>query len=415
MSNIFIITAVYPPEPVVSARMGKDLADNLRDQKHKVTVVCPQPSRPANADYGQYKKAGIFVVLEEDIEVVRLPSFAAPTSSLLLRLRESVSFGRSVCRFLSKNPIKPDVLYVNAWPLIAQALIVNYASRHGIAVVLQIMDIYPESLLNKLPAFVNKIIAKPLISLDAWLARTARTVIVISEKMREIYTDMRSVHPERIIAIPTWQDEQMFETQYVREAVCQKYGIPDAPFTFFFLGNIGPVAGVDFLITAFHQAAIKSAQLVIVGDGSAKSSCIKYLEDLNLSNVYLISDPDVANVPMLHSIGHICMLPLKQGAGHSSIPSKLPAYLFSAKAVIATVDKNSDTAEFIRTANCGWVGDPEDLSWLVDKMKEVAKLPQCELERLGQNGKELGLTYFSKKSGVTSISNAIIQATGPYL
>lgn len=409
MSSIVIISAVYFPEPVVSARMGQDLARHLVKQDHCVTVICPQPSRPANVDYQRFSKPGSNVIsFEEGVEVVRLPSFVAPDSILIPRLKESLSFGRHVCRYLESNGQKPDVLYVNAWPLLAQALIVRYANKNNIPVVLQIMDIYPESLTNKLPALAGKIASKPLLMLDTWVARMASAIVVISENMHRTYSVSRGIPEDRMVTVPTWQDERLFDVHISREDVFRRYGIPEGPFTFLYLGNIGPVAGVDFLIRAFRCACIGFAQLLIVGDGSAKASCVNLVEKLGGSNIYFISDPDADNVPMLQSMAHVCMLPLKHGAGLSSIPSKLPAYMFSAKPVIATVDQNSDTAEVIRRAQCGWVGEPEDLTWLAEKMKEVAGLPPEELECLGQRGKTFGLQNFSRSQGIRQLSDVIL-------
>lgn len=406
--NIIIISAVYPPEPVVSACMGHDLARCLADQKYRVTVVCPQPSRPVNADYHQYTNPGsIVVTLEEEVEIVRLPSFAAPASSLISRLRESWSFGRHVCRYLAANEQKPDVMYVNAWPLLAQAQIIRYAERNRIPVILQIMDIYPESLFGKLPAILRDIVSLPLLKLDTWIAQQARSVVVISDNMQRTYTGSRRIPADRIATIPTWQDDALFEHVPDRIDACRRYGIPNNLFTFLYLGNIGPVAGVDFLIRAFHEAAIDAAQLVIVGDGSAKADCVKLVGHLNTAHVHFISDPDAGNVALLQSMAHIFLLPLKRGAGMSSIPSKLPAYLFSAKPVLATVDTDSDTARLIQEAKCGWIGAPEDLEWLASKMREVVCMTNEELLALGEKGKEFGRTHYSKTQGVQRLAGIV--------
>ncbi len=416
MQRITIVSAVYLPEPVVSAQMTNDLAKHLVKLVQSVTVLCPQPSRSLNEDYIQNNKSNfMFETNEEGIKVVRLPSFTASASRLIPRLRESWSFGRHVCQYLATNGrLKPDVMYVNAWPLLAQALIMRYASRNKIPVVLQIMDIYPESLINKLPAIFRKCISVPLTMLDAWIAQIARTVVVISESMRRTYLESRGIPPNRVVTIPTWQDEGMYESSPARMDVCRRYGMPENLFTFLYLGNIGPVAGVGFLIQSFYEASIDSAQLLIVGEGSEKAACMKQAKKLNVANVHFITDPDAANVPILQSMAHVFMLPLKQGAGRSSIPSKLPAYMFSSKPVIATVDLDSDTAQVIRQAKCGWVGEPEDLSWLVDKMREVAGLPKSELERLGQLGKEYGLLHFSKSQGVKQLSEVIMESVSSH-
>lgn len=406
--NIVIISAVYPPEPLISASMARNLASHFVNQGFKVAVICPRPSRPVNADYRQYTKPDAPVVSTENgIEVARLPSSSAPDSRLLPRLYESWSFGRHVCQNLAKREQKPDVIYVNAWPLLAQAQIICYAKQNQIPVVLQIMDIYPESLFGKLPVLLRDIVSLPLLKLDTWIVQQARYVVVISNNMRCTYTRNRRIPTDRIATIPTWQDDALFEHSIDRTDVCRRYGIPYNLLTFLYLGNIGPVAGVDFLIRAFHEAAVDAAQLVIVGDGSAKADCVKLVRRLNTEHVHFISDPDAANVALLQSMAHICLLPMKRGTGMSSIPSKLPAYLFSAKPVLATVDTDSDTARVIQLAECGWIGAPEDLYWLASKMREVACMTDEELSGRGEKGKSFGRTHYSKALGVQRLASIV--------
>lgn len=407
--NIVIVTAAYPPEPVVSARMAHDLAVHLVTLGHDVVVVCPQPSRPIGADYSHFiRKGKVFEATEDLINVVRLPSYSSPVSSIMTRLRESCSFGRHVCKYLSnRKDLKPDVFYVNAWPLFAQAYIMRYAYKNKIPVILQIMDVYPESLANKFSQLFKNIML-PFKWFDAWIARQAKSVVVISETMRQTYIKERRVPAERVVTIPTWQDEGNFIGDINRNEACQCYGIPENLFTFLYLGNIGPVAGVDFLIRSFYHANIQDAQLLIIGGGSEKFNCENLVNKLKAQNIKFISDPNANNVPILQSMAHVCMLTLKRGVGNSSIPSKLPAYMFSAKPIIATVDSDSDTAQIIKLADCGWVGDFGNINWLANKMIEVSLLSPSELQKCGGNGREFGLMRFSKSNGVGSLSELLV-------
>lgn len=411
-NNIVIITAVYPPEPVVSARMALDLATHLAfDNNNSVTVICPIPSRPINSHYSEYIiSSRPHVCKEGNINVVRLPSITAPASQLFHRLIESWSFGRYVCKYLSASiGTNPDVIYVNSWPILAQLLIVKYARAKKIPVVLQIMDVYPESLLVKLPRIVGKLVSYPLFFLDAWMSRSVQSLIVISENMRKQYIDSRNVPMNRIFMIPTWQDESLFEMSADRKSACNKYNVPEQPFTFLYLGNIGPVAGVDFIIKAFHEANICQSQLLIVGDGSEKSKCVELAARLQIVNIHFINDPEVSNVPILQSMAHVCLLPVCKGAGLSSIPSKLVSYMFSSKPVLATIDQSSDTAHTIKYAGCGWVGDPEDLQWLVYMMKMVVELDIQTIEHFGSLGRDYALQHFSKSYGVRELSKVVLE------
>ena len=94
MAKILIISAVFPPEPVVSAQISYDLAENLCKQ-NEVTVLCPKPTRPfgylslihiqmcirdRDNPYGVSKKAGeelLFRYAEETgakVYVYRFPN-----------------------------------------------------------------------------------------------------------------------------------------------------------------------------------------------------------------------------------------------------------------------------------------------------------------------------------------------------
>jgi len=94
------------------------------------------------------------------------------------------------------------------------------------------------------------------------------------------------------------------------------------------------------------------------------------------------------------------------------MPSKLMAYMLSAKPILATVDAESDTALCIREADCGWVGDPENMEWLVSKMRKTAALPRDVIDAMGSQGRAYGLAHFSKSVGVRRLIDAIQSAVG---
>jgi glycosyltransferase involved in cell wall biosynthesis len=406
---VILVSAVYPPEPVVSARETQDIAQELSRRNCRVTVICPQPSRPLGASFDFYRNlSGPHRACEDGIEVVRLPSFPAPQSRLVGRMRESFSFGYHACQYLRGLGESPDILSVNSWPLASQALLARHARAHRIPLVLQIKDVYPESLVAKLPWLLGGLAGPPLTRLDRWTARQAARVVVISENMRRTYVEGRQIPDNKVTTISSWQDELLFEDAPAREESCKRYGVPANRFTFLFLGNIGPVAGVDLLIRSFCEARLKGAQLLIAGGGSAREAAMDLSRKLGAKSVYFISDPDARNVPVLQSMADVCLLPMKRGSGMSSIPSKLPAYMFSAKPVLATVDSGSDTARAIQAANCGWVDQPECLTDLVARMRHVAQLPAAELGQIGERGRVYGLREFSKVSGVQRATDAIL-------
>lgn len=409
--KVQIVTSEFPPEPQVQSRMVLDVATELASAGHAVQVVCPYPSRPAGVRYDEQEISALgAAVAELGIVLTRVPSFTTPQSKLWPRMLESWSFGRCAAGVISRAA-SADMVYDVVWPMLAQAWVGCVARQRGIPQVSHIMDIYPESAYPKVPWWVQVGARRPLLALDRANALRARKLVVISESMRKVYEESRGVPSERIEVVHTWQDESMFRELPERASAVRRYNLPPDLFTFLYLGNIGPVAGVDHLIRSFAQAGLRDSQLLIIGEGTQKPACLQ-LASQNGANVRFLSDPDVANVPLLHSLADVCLLPMKRGAAHSSFPSKLSGYMLSGKPILASVDEKSDSAFLVRTAQCGWVLRTEDMEAMSGKMRELRSLDQRELAAAGARGRVYAMEHLSKRSGLKRLVSIILDA-GP--
>lgn len=144
MKKVLIATAVFPPEPVVSASIIRDLAQSL-SSNFEVTVIRPKPTRP----FGFKLTDGEIC---EDYEVITINnSYVCPKSSLVGRLRESISFGKAVAKYIDENSDNINIIYNAVWPLYGKNIVAKAAIRNNIKYVTNVQDIYPESILAKLP------------------------------------------------------------------------------------------------------------------------------------------------------------------------------------------------------------------------------------------------------------------------
>ncbi|MGI9459364.1 MAG: glycosyltransferase family 4 protein [Pirellulales bacterium] len=407
--HVVIVNAVFPPEPVISAKIGADLASYLRDIGHEVTVLCPYPTRPISAKYDKFsdRKKILISQLENGARVIRLPSFTSPKSTLLGRIYESWSFGYHVNRYLLKQVMDSDVVYANTWPFLSQWWLGKACEQLQKPLFFHIQDLYPESLLARLPRWLASAIAPILFWIERRISQMASGAIVISEGFREKYLTHRSLPENAVKTVINWIDDQPFETNWNRQTSCLQYDVPPNKFTFLFFGNIGPVAGVELLIAAFDKANIKNAYLVIAGDGSAKDQCITRAKKTGNRSIQFISDPDISAVPKIQSLADVCLLPVKKGQAVSSVPSKLMVYMVSGKPILTTVDEPSETASAIREAESGWIGPPENVNWLSDAMRNVACISTSELEAYGDRARSYALKRYSRNVGVANVVDFI--------
>ena len=394
MSNyILIISAVYPPEPVVSAKLSADLYQALKADGRAVKVLHPEPTRPNG-----FKFDGTISPNEDEIT---LPSYTCPQSSLFGRFKESFSFGKECAKFICEHHQEIACIYANAWPLGSQSRIVKEAKKYGIPVAMHVQDVYPESLTNKLPSFIGGMLSAMLLPMDKFILRNSDRVIAISEKMMAHLVETRGIDASKVSVVINWQDESEF-LKFQKKAVTESQN----KFTFMYMGNIGPVAGVDLLIDAFEHTRLDGARLVIAGSGSMKEALKEKAK--NNQNIEFWDVPN-GKVPEIQSKADVMMLPIKKGAASSSIPSKLPAYMFSAKPIIGSMDRDSDTANAILESRGGVIVEPENKDILAKMMTEMMAKDNKELVEMGMKGQKYALEHFSKSANLSNLKRVVCE------
>jgi glycosyltransferase involved in cell wall biosynthesis len=387
--KIIIISAVFTPEPLVTAKISNDLADYLSN-KDEVIVLAPNPSRPLGT---KYSKKTLFT----NFTLINLNSFIYPKGAILGRLAESFSFGWECYKYLIKTNAV-NLVYMNTWPIFAQLFVSIACLNKKIPYYFHIQDIYPESFTNKLPKYFKIFINTIFIKIDRFIIKKSTKTIVVSPKMLEIISLSRKINKAKFKLIHNWQNETAFDSFFTKWE--------HSKFTFMYLGNIGPVAGIENLIKAFVSANL-NAKLIIAGSGSKKYDCVSLASKLKNADISFINVPE-GKVPEIQSIAHVLILPTIKDGAISSIPSKLPAYMFSAKPIFGIINRNSDTANAIIDSEAGWVVEPDDFSGIVKQFKEIVLISHSNLKEIGLSGRNYALINFSKKFNLTQLANCLV-------
>jgi glycosyltransferase involved in cell wall biosynthesis len=395
---ILLISSVFPPEPVVSAEVGNDLAIALSENS-EVKVITPKPTRPLGFSFGKE------TIENRKFEQIILNSFTCPESRLIGRMRESYSFGKHAASYIKKNRTEIKCIYVHAWPLLAQFLIAKTSKKYSIPFVLHIVDIYPEALLLRLP-FLKRFFFRLLLPIDKYVQQNSSRVVTISDGMKDFLRKTRHLEETKIEVVNFWLDENEFIKNSTSPGFSDVNPSDKNLFTFMYLGNIGPVAGVEFLIKSFAKADLDNALLVIAGAGSRKNECVRIAESFKSSNIKFYDVPK-GKVAEIQEQADVMMLPVKSGAAKSSLPSKLVSYMLSRKPVIASVEEKSDTGNIIRKAHCGWIVPPENIDLLANAMIDASKTPKSDLQMYGTNGFRFAMENYSKKINLKKLVNII--------
>ena len=388
--KVLIITYLFEPEPIVMSTITKDLAMYL-SKDHEVTVLTSRPCRP----YGYDFSGGELYNDSWPFKRVVMESYCYPSSNLFKRLKENRSFGKAAVKYVESHKGEIDVIYLNVFPLFAQKMLIKCANKNHIKVVNHVEDLYPEPFGERIP-YVGKFIYKALMPIDKWNVNHADFSVVIGKQIKEYYVRTRSVNPDKIKVVYNWQDESRFQNVSP---------IPHETFTFAYLGSISIATGLNHVIRAFGESPIGNAQLMIAGSGSEKNKLIEYASQFDKKIVF--AEAKGSEVAGIQSSADILVLPLRKNISLRAVPSKLAAYLFSKRPVLAIAEKESDVASIINTAGCGWVVEPGDTEGLKALFKSLATISSEQITEMGEKGYRFSQQHLTKERNLPLLADIL--------
>jgi colanic acid biosynthesis glycosyl transferase WcaI len=388
MRYTLIVSAVYSPEPVVSARTSAEVADELCHIGQQVTVLAPFPNRPAGKLFAGYsRKLYQRENMENGVDVVRCFATLSPDSRIVSRLLENLSFGitSSWQVLLAK---RPQVIYANTWPIVATGLLFLVAALRRIPLVISVQDVYPEALIAQGHITPESLLARVMRTIDSLIARRSAHVIVISERFAEIYRDQRGVPPERLSLVPNWINGQMIAVTTDGRKFRQIKGIAETDFLLVYAGNVGVAAGVDTLLGAIrHLPAETSVRLLIAGSGSQLATCKSAAEEIGSGRIVIHSPWAVDETSAVLRAADLLVLPTQGEQSLVSVPSKLLSYMLAGRPVLAAAVPDSDLADLVAQSQCGWVVEPDRPDLLVEQIEKIRALNPVERQQKGDMGR----------------------------
>ena len=389
--NILVVACNFPPEPNVMASISYDVAERL-SRDHSVTVLAPHPSRPAGYDFSKSQP------VKGNFEVVRLNSFIYTASKIIGRSKESISVGKAVAKYLKVNHSKFDVVYMMVNPYFAEFIIARAAKKYQLPLVRHIQDVFPEPLVRRVPV-VGKLMFKLALPVDKYILKHSARTIVIGERIKHYVANTRKADIKKFRVVNNWQDESRFSEM-------MPYDKNKEVFTYMFLGNLSTAANLHYILQTYAETNPKGTRLVIAGTGNIKDS-LKELAARYPDAAIEFRDAPSADVNKIQSEADVLLLPLRKGVALRCNPSKLPAYMFSRRPVLACVEAGTDVDASIKAADCGWVVEPEDKEALVEMLRQLPTVSKDALEKMGESGYEYSQKNLIKEVNLIRLVEAI--------
>lgn len=228
------------------------------------------------------------------------------------------------------------------------------------------------------------------ITIRSFLA--ADHMVVVSDALKQTLVKEYQIPAEHISVVLNGVDVNLFSQRYDADEVRSRFGLADGPLVGF-VGTFEPWHGVDLLVSAFREIALRfpDAQLVIIGEGPGKNKSVAQANQLGLDGrvkfLGRLPQVDVAGV-----LSAMKVLVAPYPYEYSDIvgtPLKIMEYMAAGKGIVAS---SAPLHEMIEHEVTGLRVAPADPKTLADGINRLLDDDQLR-SSLGENAARRAKKY----------------------
>ncbi len=360
---------------------------------HEVTVITGFPNHPTGIIRPEYE--GQYVKREsiDGIDLLRTWVYCAANKGFFKRVLNFLSFFFSSFLLGSVMTARPDVV-VGTSPQFfcaVSAYLLSVIKRAPF--VFEVRDIWPQSAVE-LGALKNPFIIRSLESIEHFLYRRARLIIVVAESTRP-YLLAKGVNPDKIRIVPNGIDAQYLESATATpEEIREQYDL-NGKFVVSYIGTHGMSHALDVVLKAAGKLQDDtSVRFLFVGEGAEKEKLKKLALEFKLDNITFVGEQPRERLLAFYRASDVSLVPLKRlDIFRKVLPSKLFELMGVGCPVICSVE--GEAAELVKRSGGGECIEPENVDSLVESIRRLEKNKELRLQ-MSANGRTFVREFYSR-------------------
>lgn len=383
--NLLLINAYFTPEVIAFTHLEKDLIEGLLSAGHRLSVLCPTPTRGIDAETARVYRS----IKNEEIYdgCVSVRRFFAPREGRNPLVRAFRYFWCNLRQYqLGKRYTDIDVVFCVSTPPTQGWLCAKVAKRlskkygRKVPFVYSLQDIFPNSLVTTGLTKKDSLLWKIGRKIENYTYAHADKIIVISESMKKNIME-KGVPEDKVVVVSNWIDTEVTRPVPKQEnRLFEEFGIPHDKFIVVYAGNFGKAQGAHVVLDAAEQLKNEAnVQFVIFGGGAGFEAAKTTVSEKGLTNVIINGLLSQERVPEVYSLGDVALITCKKGVGNSGMPSKTWSIMACDTPIIAAFDTDSELSEILARTDAGVSVEPQDPEALVEAivaMKNADQRPQ---------------------------------------
>ncbi len=393
--RILIVGYIYPPEVQSMGMMTQELAEDLVEMGHKVTVITGWPNHPRGILFpGWHLRFRHIEKSPHGFRVLRCGHAVHPRTNIFWRIWHYLTF--AISSFVNGLACgRVDSVVCISTPIFGTWACWLLAKCKRAGFVYEIDDLHPEAARNA-GVMSEGIQFRILRKLDTALCRRSDAIVTLSGHLRQLIVQ-RQISDDLIKIVPFWIDSNKIKPSSRMNQWRRRQGISGDTFVALHAGTIGLISGAEILAeVACHLTDRPDILLLVVGEGAAREPLEQAVARQGLRNIKLLPFQSFEDLNDMQATADVGLITLKPEAGMSSIPSKMLGYLAAGRAVVASVAEESGTHTMIEEGQCGICVPCQDPRAMAEAIRHAAD-HAGEVTEMGRRGREYLVTTFNRK------------------
>lgn len=403
--KILIVTVYYPPVISSLSVMMKEVAEDLCDKGHEVTLATSKPHSDLNLTKDQLDTQYKIFSIENKVRVIRVPT--PPLKSKFYIIRGLVQFLLPYIfyrKIIKSSPSGFDKVIISTPPLHLTKIGKMLKNRFDTKFILFVQDIYPQSVID-VGAMKNKIFIKYFERISQEAYKNADLITSHTKGNRKFLIENNDISPHKIYYLPNWIDLNLYSLKDSQKISFRSlYGI-EKKFIFLFAGVFGLGQGLEYFVDGILQIKKIPEEFVFlfVGEGSEKNKIEKKIRDNNSNNFIFKPFIPLEEYPALVNEVDIGLVCLDQRISTPVVPGKLLGFMASSLPVFGLLNKESDGHDIIKYADCGFSIISGSSYDIIEKTLNEIYNNKDKLKKMGRSGFEYVSKYYNKDKCINDI------------
>lgn len=399
--HILLVTDSYPPEIRSASHLMLELAEEMIERGHKVTVVTSWPQY--NLADGQSPDDYQEFMTEGDVDVIRVKTLPHHNVNFIVRglaqLLMPRQFLKKVRTFVT-DPVDAVIVYSPPLPLAQVGAAIK--KKVGARYILNVQDLFPQNAID-LGIMTNPLLVSFFKRMERQAYRQADVVTAHSDGNRALLQREHKDIADKFITLHNWVDTD-HHADDGKPAVDfrARYGLTDEVVAVF-AGVMGPSQKLDVVLdTAKTLGKDGGITFLLVGDGAEKARLQARCDAEAIPNVMFqpfVSREEYPDLLAACDIGLVCLSAKNKTP---VVPGKILGYMAGGLPILAFLNQESDGHAIIQDAACGRSARSDDDEAVLAATTAMQKDRQA-LKDMGASGKAYVTREFSKKHCVGEI------------